>query len=235
MTMMMTSRIEGEREERKKFTYVSLLSLTHPRLFLRSIRSLLMALLSWAATRAAKLAGPSAPGSKEVPEGVPDCLLGLSFVFTGEFSAFSREEAIDIANRYGGYVVSLAYNTFTALTRTPPYLPAHPTHPQPRRRPTLLQNRLRHPRRGRRPLQARCHQETRSHHSKRGRVSQPDRYEEGTGQEERQRWMRRLGRRWRRRGGRLRRVRRRWRGRRGRRGRGKRMWLLEGKSTALTS
>jgi hypothetical protein len=179
---------EKEKEEPKQFKYVFPLSFPHPRLFLCSTKPLLIliALLSWAAARAAKLAGPSAPGSKEVPEGVPDCLLGLSFVFTGELSAFSREEAINIAKRYGGYVVSLAYNTFTALTHTPQYLPAHPTHPQPRRRPTLLENRLRHPRRGWRPLQARRHQETRSHHSKRGRVSQLDRYEGGTGREGRQ-------------------------------------------------
>ncbi|THU99376.1 purine nucleotide binding protein [Dendrothele bispora CBS 962.96] len=56
---------------------------------------------------AAKLArgGPSAPGSKEVPDGEPDCLAGLSFVFTGELSSFSREEATDIAKRFGGRVV----------------------------------------------------------------------------------------------------------------------------------
>ncbi|KXN91146.1 Replication factor C subunit 1 [Leucoagaricus sp. SymC.cos] len=60
---------------------------------------------NWAAIKAAKRAGPSAPGSKEVPNGAPDCLLGLSFVFTGELSGFSREEAIDIAKRFGGRVV----------------------------------------------------------------------------------------------------------------------------------
>lgn len=59
---------------------------------------------SWAAIKAAKLAGPSAPGSKQVPDGAPNCLLGLSFVFTGELSSFSREEAVDLAKRFGGYV-----------------------------------------------------------------------------------------------------------------------------------
>ncbi|KII83418.1 hypothetical protein PLICRDRAFT_148179 [Plicaturopsis crispa FD-325 SS-3] len=59
----------------------------------------------WAAAKAAKLAGPSALGSKEVPNGAPDCLAGLSFVFTGELSAFAREEAVDLAKRYGGRVV----------------------------------------------------------------------------------------------------------------------------------
>ncbi|KAF5363955.1 hypothetical protein D9756_001043 [Leucocoprinus leucothites] len=60
---------------------------------------------NWAAIKAAKLAGPSAPGSKEVPNGAPNCLLGLSFVFTGELSSFSREEAVDLAKRFGGRVV----------------------------------------------------------------------------------------------------------------------------------
>lgn len=60
---------------------------------------------NWIATKASRLAGPSNPGSKEVPDGAPNCLLGLSFVFTGELSSFSREEAIDLAKRFGGRVV----------------------------------------------------------------------------------------------------------------------------------
>ncbi|ESK94658.1 purine nucleotide binding protein [Moniliophthora roreri MCA 2997] len=60
---------------------------------------------NWAAMKAAKLAGPVAHGTKQVPDGDPNCLMGLSFVFTGELSAFSREEAIDIAKRFGGRVV----------------------------------------------------------------------------------------------------------------------------------
>ncbi|KAJ7446899.1 replication factor RFC1 C terminal domain-containing protein [Mycena galericulata] len=60
---------------------------------------------NWAASRAAKLAGPAAPGSKAVPDGAPNCLAGLSFVFTGELSSFSRDEAVDIAKRFGGRVV----------------------------------------------------------------------------------------------------------------------------------
>ncbi|KAF8838200.1 DNA replication factor C, large subunit [Paxillus ammoniavirescens] len=60
---------------------------------------------NWAAAKAAKLAGPRAPGSKAVPEpNSPDCLLGLSFVFTGELSSFSRDEATDLAKRFGGRV-----------------------------------------------------------------------------------------------------------------------------------
>ncbi|KAG9317062.1 putative DNA replication factor C, large subunit [Chiua virens] len=60
---------------------------------------------NWAAAKASKAAGPRAPGSKPVPESKsPDCLLGLSFVFTGELSSFSRDEATDLAKRYGGRV-----------------------------------------------------------------------------------------------------------------------------------
>ncbi|KAG7089509.1 hypothetical protein E1B28_011187 [Marasmius oreades] len=60
---------------------------------------------NWAAVKAAKLAGPVAHGTKEVPDGSPECLAGLSFVFTGELTAFSREEAVDLAKRFGGRVV----------------------------------------------------------------------------------------------------------------------------------
>ena len=59
---------------------------------------------SWAAAKAAKLAGPSAPGSKPIPNGEPNCLAGLSFVFTGELTSISRDEAIDLAKRFGGRV-----------------------------------------------------------------------------------------------------------------------------------
>ena len=58
---------------------------------------------SWAAAKAAKLAGPVAHGSKAVPEPKdPMCLSGLAFVFTGELESFSRDEAIDLAKRFGG-------------------------------------------------------------------------------------------------------------------------------------
>lgn len=60
---------------------------------------------SWAAAKAARLAGPSAPGSKPIPEGEPGCLAGLSFVFTGELASLAREEAIDLAKRFRGRVV----------------------------------------------------------------------------------------------------------------------------------
>jgi len=60
---------------------------------------------SWAAKKAAQPADPVVQGSKEVPDGVPDALAGLSFIFTGELSSFSREEAIDLAKRFGGFVM----------------------------------------------------------------------------------------------------------------------------------
>ncbi|KAH8999457.1 replication factor RFC1 C terminal domain-containing protein [Lactarius akahatsu] len=61
---------------------------------------------NWAAAKAARMTGPSNPGSKPVPPAAaPDCLAGLSFVFTGELSSFSREDAIDIAKRFCGRVV----------------------------------------------------------------------------------------------------------------------------------
>ncbi|PFH45686.1 hypothetical protein AMATHDRAFT_158196 [Amanita thiersii Skay4041] len=57
-----------------------------------------------AALKAARLAGPAAPGSKPIPDGKPNCLAGLTFVFTGELSSLSRDDAIDLAKRYGGRV-----------------------------------------------------------------------------------------------------------------------------------
>lgn len=47
------------------------------------------------------MAGPVAHGSKTVPDGAPDALAGLSMVFTGELSSFSRDEAIDLGKRFG--------------------------------------------------------------------------------------------------------------------------------------
>ncbi len=61
---------------------------------------------SWAAKAAKLAAGPSAPGSKQVPvPRDPNCLSGLSLVFTGELTAFSRDEAVDLAKRFGAYVL----------------------------------------------------------------------------------------------------------------------------------
>ena len=54
--------------------------------------------------QANKSAGPSAPGSKEIPEGEPNCLAGLKLVFTGELSSLARDEAVELAKRYGACV-----------------------------------------------------------------------------------------------------------------------------------
>ncbi|KAI8984816.1 replication factor RFC1 C terminal domain-containing protein [Trametes punicea] len=60
---------------------------------------------NWYAMKAARV-GPSNPGSKEIPVPKdPNCLSGLSFVFTGELSSLSRDEAVELAKRYGGRVV----------------------------------------------------------------------------------------------------------------------------------
>ncbi|KDE09469.1 hypothetical protein MVLG_00371 [Microbotryum lychnidis-dioicae p1A1 Lamole] len=51
-------------------------------------------------------AGPSAPGSKDVPVGAENCLAGLTFVFTGELDSLSREQGQELVKRYGGRVTS---------------------------------------------------------------------------------------------------------------------------------
>lgn len=59
---------------------------------------------SWREMAARRAAGPSAPGSKEIPQGQPNCLAGLTLVFTGELSSISRDEATDLAKRYGARI-----------------------------------------------------------------------------------------------------------------------------------
>lgn len=49
---------------------------------------------------------PPNAGSKEIPEGKPNCLLGLTFVITGTMDSLEREEAEDLIKRYGGRVTS---------------------------------------------------------------------------------------------------------------------------------
>ncbi|KAJ3092057.1 hypothetical protein HK100_007035, partial [Physocladia obscura] len=48
--------------------------------------------------------GPSALGSKDIPVGEQNCLMGLAFVFTGDLSSITRDEAQDLVKRYGGRV-----------------------------------------------------------------------------------------------------------------------------------
>ncbi|KAI9137395.1 replication factor RFC1 C terminal domain-containing protein [Paraphysoderma sedebokerense] len=50
--------------------------------------------------------GPSALGSKEIPEGEPNCLHGLTFVLTGELSSITREDTTELIKRHGGRVTS---------------------------------------------------------------------------------------------------------------------------------
>ncbi|OCF36183.1 replication factor C subunit 1 [Kwoniella heveanensis BCC8398] len=59
---------------------------------------------NWRAAAAARSAGPKNPGSKEIPEGAPDCLAGLTFVFTGELESLGRDEAQELVKRYSGKV-----------------------------------------------------------------------------------------------------------------------------------
>ncbi|XWS57097.1 hypothetical protein CRYUN_Cryun09bG0142200 [Craigia yunnanensis] len=47
---------------------------------------------------------PPHKGEKEVPEGAPDCLAGLTFVISGTLDSLEREQAEDLIKRYGGRV-----------------------------------------------------------------------------------------------------------------------------------
>ncbi|XWS74662.1 hypothetical protein CRYUN_Cryun01aG0017200 [Craigia yunnanensis] len=47
---------------------------------------------------------PPHKGEKEVPEGAPDCLAGLTFVISGTLDSLEREEAENLIKRYGGRV-----------------------------------------------------------------------------------------------------------------------------------
>ncbi|KAK9750602.1 hypothetical protein RND81_02G207800 [Saponaria officinalis] len=47
---------------------------------------------------------PPHKGEKEVPEGAPDCLGGLTFVISGTLDSLEREEAEDLIKRHGGRV-----------------------------------------------------------------------------------------------------------------------------------
>ena len=49
-------------------------------------------------------AGPSAPGSKTIPDGAPGCMTGLTFVITGVLESLDRDEAKELIVKYGGKV-----------------------------------------------------------------------------------------------------------------------------------
>lgn len=68
-------------------------------------------------------AGPSAPGSKDIPVGKPGCFAGLTFVFTGQMTSISREEAQDLAKRYGAWVASKLVPELQASTNSACYFP----------------------------------------------------------------------------------------------------------------
>ena len=56
--------------------------------------------------------GAKNPGSKDIPQGSPDCLAGLVFVLTGVFESLEREEMAEIVKNLGGKVTtSLSKNT----------------------------------------------------------------------------------------------------------------------------
>lgn len=61
---------------------------------------------AWREAAQRRAAGPAAPGSKPIPEGKPNCLAGLTLVFTGELQSLSRDDAVDLAKRYGAKVTT---------------------------------------------------------------------------------------------------------------------------------
>ncbi|XP_063696478.1 replication factor C subunit 1 [Culicoides brevitarsis] len=53
-----------------------------------------------------KHGGPTAHGSKEIPEGKPNCLAGMAFIITGELESQTREEAADLIKSLGGRMMT---------------------------------------------------------------------------------------------------------------------------------
>lgn len=64
---------------------------------------------------AAKKAAPSALGSKEIPVGAEDSLLGKTFVLTGQLSSITRDDTLDLIKRCGGRVTSAVSSKTTYL------------------------------------------------------------------------------------------------------------------------
>ncbi|XP_046972816.1 replication factor C subunit 1 [Vanessa cardui] len=50
--------------------------------------------------------GPKHLGSKEMPEGSPDCLKDCAFILTGVLDSFERDEVIEAITKYGGTIKS---------------------------------------------------------------------------------------------------------------------------------
>ncbi|KAG7200969.1 hypothetical protein KM043_003328 [Ampulex compressa] len=49
--------------------------------------------------------GARNPGSKPIPEGAENCLIGLSFLITGVLDSLEREEAEELIKKYGGRIL----------------------------------------------------------------------------------------------------------------------------------
>lgn len=49
---------------------------------------------------------PPAESTAEIPEGAPDCLAGMTFVFTGQLKTISREDGQALVKRYGAKVTT---------------------------------------------------------------------------------------------------------------------------------
>lgn len=49
---------------------------------------------------------PPVEGTAEIPEGAPDCLAAMTFVFTGQLKTISREDGQALVKRYGGKVTT---------------------------------------------------------------------------------------------------------------------------------
>ncbi|XP_056852009.1 replication factor C subunit 1 [Raphanus sativus] len=58
---------------------------------------------------------PPHKGQKEVPEGSPDCLAGLTLVISGTLDSLEREEAEDLIKRHGGRVTGAVSKKTTYL------------------------------------------------------------------------------------------------------------------------
>ncbi|KAI7869664.1 replication factor RFC1 C terminal domain-containing protein [Spinellus fusiger] len=58
---------------------------------------------------------PKALGTRELPQGQPNCLEGYTFVLTGEMETIDRKTAADVIKRYGGRVTSAISGKTTFL------------------------------------------------------------------------------------------------------------------------
>uniref|UniRef100_A0A182NQL7 Replication factor C subunit 1 n=1 Tax=Anopheles dirus TaxID=7168 RepID=A0A182NQL7_9DIPT len=59
--------------------------------------------------------GPVNPGSKEIPEGKPNCLEGLQFVVTGVLESMERDECAQVIKDLGGKVVGAVSKKVTHM------------------------------------------------------------------------------------------------------------------------